>query len=190
MSAGRTSGDVLREARRRDSRDKRGKVLSALNAMVERGECVTFTAVAKAAGVSTWLVYAEGVREHIEQARSQQAAQSRRDKQAGLTVSQASMTTDLELARADNKRLRVELETLRGTVRRQLGHQLDQLGAADLAERVEELTRQNRALRGELDELKGLHAGIQRQLADTEDDLNAARASLRRMIRDENRPDL
>ncbi|PYC88053.1 hypothetical protein C7C46_01940 [Streptomyces tateyamensis] len=156
--------------------------------MVERGECVTFTAVAKAAGVSTWLVYAEGVREHIERARSRQAARSHRDNQAGLTASQSSMATDLELTRADNQRLRAELETLRETVRRQLGQQLDQLGAADLAERIEDLTRQNRSLRGELDELKGLYAGSQRQLAETEDDLSAARASLRRMIRNENRP--
>ncbi|WP_405682309.1 DUF6262 family protein [Streptomyces sp. NBC_00057] len=187
MSARRTSGEVLREARRKDSRDKRAKVLATVDGMVERGEPVTFTAVAKAAGVSSWLVYADGVRVHIEQARSRQATRSHRDDQAGLAPSQASLATDLEIAKADNQRLRTEVATLRRTVQRQMGQQLDQLGAADLAERVEELTCQNRSLRGELDELTRSHAHLQQQLAETEDNLNAARASLRRMIRSENR---
>ncbi|WP_405691566.1 transposase [Streptomyces sp. NBC_00057] len=67
------------------------------------------------------LVYADGVREHIEQARSQQAMRSHRDDQAGLARSQASLATDLEITKADNQRLRAEVATLRRTIQRQLG---------------------------------------------------------------------
>jgi hypothetical protein len=40
--------------------------------MKSRGDPITFLGVAKAARVSNWLVYAEGVREHIEAARKSQ----------------------------------------------------------------------------------------------------------------------
>jgi hypothetical protein len=47
--------------------------MTALHSLEVAGETITFPAVARAAGVSTWLVYAKGVREHIEAARGRQA---------------------------------------------------------------------------------------------------------------------
>ena len=47
-------------------------------ALEAAGTPVTATAVATAAGVSTWLVYADGVREHVEAARRRQAEQRAR----------------------------------------------------------------------------------------------------------------
>jgi hypothetical protein len=65
-----TPAQVLREARRRDSLTKRQRVRDTLEGMIRRGDQITFAAVARAARVSTWLVYADGVRKHIEQARA------------------------------------------------------------------------------------------------------------------------
>ncbi len=81
----RTSGQpqVLREARRRGSLTKRQRVLAAVHEMEQRREPVTFAAVARHARVSTWLVYAEGVREHIETAIKRQAARHRSPCRAG-----------------------------------------------------------------------------------------------------------
>ena len=45
-------------------------------ALKATGASITFAAVAKAAGVSTWIVYAEGIREHIDAARRRQAHHS------------------------------------------------------------------------------------------------------------------
>ena len=56
-------------ARAKDSHDKRQRVLAAVQALEAAGTPVTATAVATAARVSTWLVYADGVREHLEAAR-------------------------------------------------------------------------------------------------------------------------
>ena len=70
----RTPADVLREARRRDSDRKRDQVFRTVDAMKRDGTPITFAAVARAAKVSQWLVYADGVREYIEAARSAQAA--------------------------------------------------------------------------------------------------------------------
>ncbi|WP_331752438.1 DUF6262 family protein [Streptomyces sp. NBC_00829] len=182
----RTPGEVLREARRKDSRAKRAKVVAVVDAMLTSGDLITFTGVARAAGVSSWLVYADGVREHIEAARTRQQRQPTRATQIRPPVSAASLQTELELTRADNARLRAELSQARAAVQRQLGQQLDQLGSADLTARVEELTRQNRELRSEVDGLNQVNKNLERRLAETGEDLNAARTSLRRMIRAEN----
>ncbi|MFJ9683778.1 hypothetical protein ACIRP2_38055 [Streptomyces sp. NPDC101194] len=63
----------LAQARRRDSIDKRRRVLTAIERLEHDGTPITHTAVARTAGVSTWLTYAEGLREHVR------AAQTRRD---------------------------------------------------------------------------------------------------------------
>ncbi len=74
MSA-RTPAGVLGESRRLDGARKRQRVRQAIDEMLSSGDPVTFAAVARAARVSTWLVYAGGVREHVEQAMKRQAAQ-------------------------------------------------------------------------------------------------------------------
>jgi hypothetical protein len=54
---------TLAQARRRVSLDKRQRVLTALTALEQQGKKITHAAVARTAGVSTWLTYAEGIRE-------------------------------------------------------------------------------------------------------------------------------
>lgn len=186
MTAKRTPKEVLADSRRRDSREKRAKVLAVVDEMAARGDTVTFAAVAKAAEVSNWLVYAEGVREHIEAARKKQAGQPRREAQAGLSSSTASLQTDLELSRQQIATLRAERDQLKAALQRQLGQQLDQVGAADLVARVDELTRQHAELTAERDTLQRERVELEERLAETEEDLAAARSSLRRMIRAEN----
>lgn len=143
-AAPRTPADVLHEARARDSQEKRARVVAATDAMLAKGERITFAAVAKAADVSTWLVYAEGVREHIEGARKKQDSADRHEKRTGTNASAASLATDLELARAEIRSLREERDRLKEGMRRKLGEQVDQMGAGDLAARVNELTEDNR----------------------------------------------
>lgn len=186
MSAKRKPSEVLAESRRRDSRAKRAKVLAVVDEMVGRGDAVTFATVARTAGVSNWLVYAEGVREHIESARKKQAGDPRRKARAGLSASMASLQTDLELSKQQMTALRAERDQLKAALQRQLGQQLDQVGAADLVARVDELIRQNNALIGERDTLVQEKAELEERLAEADEDLAAARSSLRRMIRSEN----
>jgi chromosome segregation ATPase len=177
---------VLRESRRKDSRDKRARVLHTLNGLLTRGEPVTFTAVAKAAGVSNWLVYAPGVREHIEAARTQQARTATRGDETRSAGGAVSTRTDLEVLRADNLRLRGQVGDLKDALQRQLGRQLEQLQATDLTKRIGELTAQNQELNSQLTQLQHEKQELERRLVESNDDLVAARASLRRMIRTEN----
>ncbi len=186
MTGPRTPAQTLREARERTSREKRGRVLAVVDDMTTRNEPITFLGVARAANVSNWLVYAPGVREHIEQARAQQQARPRHEREAGAAASAAGLRTDLALARAEMASLRMQRDQLKATVQRQLGQQLDQLGATDLITRIDELTSQNKTLAEQLAAEQHTNIILQEQLTETQDDLAAARTSLRRMIRAEN----
>ena len=73
-TADRTAG--LRAARAKDSHDKRRRALAAIDALQAADTPITATAVARAAGVSTWLLYTDGVREHLDAARRRQAVQT------------------------------------------------------------------------------------------------------------------
>ncbi|MER5356866.1 DUF6262 family protein [Streptomyces sp. NPDC002785] len=185
MSGKRVPAEVLKAARLRDSQTKRTKVLAVLHDMVARGEPVTFAAVAKTAGVSNWLVYAEGVREHIDAARARQAVHPPKPS-AGASVSSAGLKTDLALARQEISALREERDKLKDAVRRQLGQQLDQVGTGELVARIDELSRQNAELTAEREALTRGKAEWEEKLAEAEEDRDAARASLRRMMRREN----
>ncbi|MFD3676430.1 hypothetical protein [Streptomyces sp. NPDC058613] len=137
----------------------------------------------------TWRLPSSTLRHHKIPDRADirdRSHQPARATQVRPPVGAASLQTDLELTRADNARLRTELSQARAAVQRQLGQQLDQLGSADLTARVEELTRQNRELRSEVDGLKQVNKNLERRLAETGEGIHAARTSLRRMIRAEN----
>ncbi|MEU3690344.1 DUF6262 family protein [Streptomyces narbonensis] len=187
MKPSRTPAEILKAARQRDSADKRGRVLKAVQDMLHDNRRITFATVAREAGVSSWLVYAPGLRERIDQARARQAAQGHHDQQSGRKVSTASEQTDLLLARQEIKRLRTENDQLRQQGRVHLGQQVEQLGNHDLVDRVNELTEENLRLSTAERQATTQNAELQQRVAELEDDLAAARTSLRRMIRDQSR---
>jgi Family of unknown function (DUF6262) len=183
----RKPGDALREARRRDSQAKRGKVLAAIDQMKDAGTAITFLAVAREAGVSNWLVYADGVREHIEAAMKGQARTVRRQKAAGSGASSASLATDLELARAEGRALREENARLKRAVQRGLGARLDQEGTKSLEERMGELQTELQRVKDELVAERAASAGLRRELADAQDEVIAVREAGKQMFKSINR---
>ncbi|WP_405759816.1 DUF6262 family protein [Streptomyces sp. CA-294286] len=183
----RTPGDILREVRKNDSKTKRTKVLATVDAMKARGETITFLAVARSAGVSRWLVYAEGVREHIEAAMKSQTKADRRARQSGQDASAASLATDLALVREENKALRDERERLKRAVQRSLGAQLDQAGTKELNQRVNELLAAVERITLERDEIRAERDDLKRKLTEANDDLTAAREAGKRMLKQINR---
>lgn len=185
MSLSVSQGHVLREARQRDSLAKRQRVLDTIAELERNGESITFAAVARHAKVSTWLVYAEGIREHVAAARVRQTTQPSTDQRAN-TPSPAGLRTDLALARAEIASLRAELDQLRAAMRHQLGRDLDTLSSAGQSGRIEELTRHNQRLIERNQQLSTEIQAAQTQAHELENDLTAARTSLRRMIREQN----
>jgi predicted nuclease with TOPRIM domain len=136
------------------------------------------------AGVSTWLVYAEGVREHIQAAIDQQAALPS-DRRPDDPASVASLRTDLAMAREEISRLREDNDKLRRNTRRLLGQQLEQAVDGDLLARVDRLVAENHSLTEKLRASTRDNGQLRKQITDLEEDIAAARTALRRMIREQ-----
>jgi hypothetical protein len=178
-------------ARAKASHDKRQRVLTAVQALEAAGTPVTATAVAATAGVSTWLVYAGGVREHVQAARRRQAERGHAPGPAappgpGEPVTQASLRTDLAVARDEIRRLRAERDKLRARLRLQLGAEIEGPDRAQLIARVASLEAASRQLAAERDARAAEASHAQHRIRELEDELTAARESLRRVIRQAN----
>lgn len=183
MTAAARTGPMI-DARRADSATKRARVLAVIEQMAERAEPISFAAVARRAGVSTWLVYTPDLRQAIEKAR---AGQTNRDRPGPTPRADTpAAVTDLVLARAEIARLRAEQATQQHQIQLALGVRLDDIAKADLVARVDELTRHNTALAADLARSNTETAALKAQIVGLEDDLAAARTSLRQVIRSNN----
>jgi hypothetical protein len=134
--------------------------------------------------VSTWLVYAGDLREHLDQARRSRRqalpASSPARQLAGLSPpTQVSLRTDLALARDESGHLRTDNAKLRRP-RLQLGAEIDGPSRAELTTRAADLETVNRQLLAERGARVAEAEHVQRRNRDLEDDLTAARESLDR----------
>lgn len=183
---------ALRAARAKASQDKRQRARAAVETLEAAGTPVTFAAVAKTAGVSNWLVYADGVREHVDTARRRQTdhgvAPAPSPAPTRHPATPASLRTDLAVAREEIKRLRAERDKLRQRLRLQLGAEIEGPDRAELIARVAHLQAVNRQLVAERDARTAGADTAQQHVRELEDELTAVRESLRRIIRDKNRP--
>ena len=190
-TANQVRAAALKAARTKDSELKRRRTLAALEALEASGAAITFTAVAKAARVSTWLVYAEGIREHIDAARHRQSNQHRRTDTPTASSTHpatlASLRTDLAIAREQIKALRAEQNKLQQRLRLQLGAELEAPDRAHLTARVVDLETINRQLVAERDARAIETQTAKGRVTELEDELSAARESLRRVIKAQNR---
>ncbi|MGH3888193.1 MAG: DUF6262 family protein [Pseudonocardiaceae bacterium] len=183
---------ALHAARAKDSHDKRRRALAAIQALETAGTPVTAAAVANAAGVSSWLVYANGVREHLEAARRRQTEHGGTPTSTvppgnHAPVTPASLRTDLAVAREQIRQLRAERDKLRHRLRLQLGAEIEGPDRAELITRVANLEALGRQLAAERDARTAETHLAQQHARDLEDDLTAARESLRRVIKSQNR---
>jgi FtsZ-binding cell division protein ZapB len=137
--------------------------------------------------VSNWLAYAPGIRDAIAHARDHPSPQTTLSTRAA-TEAASPEATDLALARAEVRRLRTERDQQQHRLRLALGARLDDLAKAERVTRIGALTRENTALTQQLRELQHHNNALTTQVSELEDDLAAARTSLRRMIRADNRP--
>jgi hypothetical protein len=102
-------------------------------------------------------------------------------------VTTESVHTDLVIARTEIRRLRADNDKLRGRLRLQLGAEIEGPERAQLIERVATLDEVNRRLVAERDARAAELGLAHRRIRELEDDLTAARDSLRQLIKDQNR---
>jgi hypothetical protein len=180
---------VLRAARAKDSERKRQRALATIKDLEASGSPVTFTAVAKTAGVSRWLVYTDGIRDQVDAARRRQCEVGipRALHLDGRQATPAGLRTDLAVAREEIRRLRAERDSLTQRLRLRLGAEIEGPDRAQLIARVADLEVVNRQLIAERSASTVEADAAKHRIDELEDDLSAARESLRRIIKDHNR---
>lgn len=177
--------ELLVANRRAAAAAKKTSTLTALEGIIHRGERVSFKAVQRAAGVSTWYVYNNrDVRASIEAAISDQGRQglppsmSRLD---GRTV--PGLQTELANARAEIRDLRDERSRLKQRLQRSLGNQVDSMSRQDMAEELASANKEIAALRSELESATASLAVCNRERDEAIADREGAQLALRQTMR-------
>ncbi|MEU1516182.1 hypothetical protein ABZ490_29275 [Streptomyces sp. NPDC005811] len=143
--------------------------------------------VARAAGVSNWLVYQPEIKEYIENARKGQTRKAAQGEIGRPRASAAGLAVDLELARGEIRTLREERDHLKGVVRRNLGQQLDQAGTGDLIKRVNELLAANQRLEDQPATVTAVRDELGQSLEAAMEEVATVRMAMTQIMRDANR---
>lgn len=185
------NSDALRQARRRDSEAKRRRAAEALATMVGAGESISFPAVARRAGVSVTLLYAD-----VELARAVGDARDRQ-RQAGrerawrlpprALVTEQSLRVDLANAKEQVRRLTDEVRLLQERLARDLGARADVARGRIDSSFLDQLEQRAAELGAENSLLQRRNAALEHEKRDLTEDLQAARTMNRDLMAELNR---
>jgi hypothetical protein len=185
---------ALKRSRREDSQNKRRKAAATLQTMIDAGEAVSFPAVARRAGVSVSLLYADKqLAGRLAQARSRQHdAGHQRDWRLPTRslISEHSLRADLANAKDQIRRLNQELAVLRDRLSHQLGAQADTASGRASLSLLDQLEQQTLELHAENLQLRQRIEELESVLRESNETLEAARAMNRELMAEINRPAL
>lgn len=182
---------ALRRARRQDSRAKRQRAAEALSAMEEEGTRISFAAVARRAGVSVSLLYADltlssaiaTTRDRQRQAGSERAWRL----PARSLVTEQSLRTELANAKERARRLAEEVALLRKRLCRQFGAATDIARGEALSPLLDQLEQRNAELEADNHRQRQCLSQLESDVRDLNENLDAARAVNRELMGELNR---
>ncbi len=182
---------ALRRARRQDSRAKRQRAAEALSAMEEEGTRISFAAVARRAGVSVSLLYADltlssaiaTTRDRQRQAGSERAWRL----PARSLVTEQSLRTELANAKERARRLAEEVALLRKRLSHQFGTETDIARGEELSPLLDQLEQRNAELEADNHRQRQCLSQLESDVRDLNENLNAARAVNRELMGELNR---
>ena len=182
---------ALCRARRRESAIKRKRAADAIAAIEATGEPVNFPAVARRAGVSVSLLYADAelasriatARDHQRQAGQERAWRL----PARSLVTEQSLRADLANAKEQLQRLSEEVAVLRGRLALQLGADADAARGRSAGPLLDQLERRSSELEADNRRLCQQLSSLQADNRELSDTLDAARAMNRELMAELNR---
>lgn len=182
---------ALRRARRQDSRDKRRRAAEALVAMEGHGDRITFPAVARRAGVSVSLLYADaGLAARIATARDRQR-QAGTDRAwrlpARSLVTEQSLRAELANAKERSRCLAEEVTLLRQRLARQLGGAADIARGQAISPLLDQLEQRAAELEADNHQQRQRIAHLEAEIRELTETLEAARAMNRELMSELNR---
>jgi aryl carrier-like protein len=180
---------ALHEAKRADSQRKHDRAAATVKRLLDSGSRVSFARVAREANVSTWLVYNSAeLKTTIQDAINHQNAEGLTPAPARpvTAASNASLMTDLALARAEIKSVKHERDTLRKRIERVLGDEVREVDRSQLVERINELEHLLRTAHTDLADANKTTAALTDQNQELTEQLDAVRILNQRLIRQSN----
>ena len=182
---------ALRRARRQDGRIKRQRALEAITVMESTGEPVSFPAVARQAGVSVSLLYADAELAGRIAALRDRQCQAGRDRAwqlpARSLVTVQSLRAELANAKDQARRLSEEVTLLRERLGRDLGAAADVARGRALAPALDELEQRAAELEAENHRQRERVAQLEADSSELAETLGAARAMNRELMSELNR---
>lgn len=182
---------TLRQARRADGRLKRQRALDAIEAIEASGSPITFPAVARRAGVSVSLLYADRELAGRIAAGRERQRQAGRDRAwqlpARSLVTEASLRVELANAKDQIRRLTEEIAALHQRLARQLGAEADAARGLALMPALDELEQRAAELEAESHRQREQIARLEADSRELTETLEAARAMNRELMNELNR---
>ncbi|MFF8366834.1 hypothetical protein ACF05F_33135 [Rhodococcus erythropolis] len=172
-----TSPDHLIRARAADSDRRRNRVFKALDQLTTAGEEISVSSVARAAGVHRSLIHRHG---DLHAAVIARAGQPPAQTTTGTQVSRKSLLADVANLTARNGRLSAHITRLERRLSETLGQTAWEASGLGAPADVETLTRRTTELEQQVLDLRG-------ELAERDEDLEAARAANRELMAQLNR---
>ncbi|MFF1423180.1 DUF6262 family protein [Streptomyces sp. NPDC058280] len=166
------STKCLTDGRRQDSERRRANVLAALDQLAARGEDISVSAVSRAAGVHRSLIYRHP---DLHAAVTTRAAEPQISTATGPSASKQSLLTDIANLTDRVRRQDTHIRHLEQRLAEALGKQVWQQAGLGGPPDHDALQKRANYLEQHVTEL-------QRQLADRDEDLDAARAANRQLI--------
>ncbi|HTW06620.1 MAG TPA: DUF6262 family protein [Acidimicrobiales bacterium] len=182
---------ALRRARRHDSGAKRQRAAEALTVMEKEGGPISFPAVARRAGVSVSLLYADTTLSSAiatARDRQRQAGPERAWRlPARSLVTEQSLRAELANAKERARRLVEETAILRERLTRHLGADADIARGEALSPLLDQLEQRNAELESENHRQQKRIRQLENDTRELNENLDAARAVNRELISELNR---
>lgn len=170
-----TPTSAMVKGRRQDSARRRQRVIKTLNAATTAGTEISVSSIARAAGVDRTFLY-----RHRDLLTQIHAAQTRAGAPAGTAVSAASLRADLVNANERAARQAIRIRTLEKKLSELLGDQAWRESGLGAPDDIDQLKRRITQLEQQL-------VALGAELADREEQLEAARDANRDLIKQYNR---
>lgn len=174
-------------ARKRDSETKRNRALDTVHRMLDTGQKIGFTSVARQAHVSTWLLYSvPALKNAVERAIDIQNRSPAQPAASKATLPESISATELALARSEIKELRAANRKLTARLRTTLGAELDSVDRQELITRVHELEQTIQEMHQQQDEAVSTAKRLEGRVAELDEEVALLESLNKKYIREIN----
>ncbi|NMR32493.1 DUF6262 family protein [Crystallibacter degradans] len=187
QSARRTENLIA--AKKADSRRKRDAVFRSITALAGESDRITIPAVARHAGVSTWLIHnVPELKQAVHDAARRKTGKTNlRAGPARDSMSVSSLTNELAHLAVRLRKTTAERDKYKDIIKSSVGAQLEQRTTDELTTRIQGLEDALARARNQLQESEQQLTQTQDKLEDAVDQLRAARRNNRILIQDNNK---